>query len=338
MHIFIDESGTFAPVTGKQSISAVGALVVPDANLAKVVERYQRLRPGLLKRGTEVKGRELDEHAVDRVIGLLLKNGVLFEITAIDMGLHTEPDLTASKMRQAELITADLTDKHGPSVQAALWKRRDRLEKMPLQQYVQSKITYCVIDRVIRHATAYFAQRSPKELGRFHWVVDAKEPKKVTPWEEWWSFVIKPWLKSGSGTKPLARLEGADYSDLDRFMVRVGKYKADKLDVEEGKEALDIGAIIGELFRFSADAEPGLELVDIVTTATRRALSGTLQPAGWLNIRRLMIHRRPAQYIEIVVLEEVNIPTKGLPYASALGEFSKCGRSMLAPRFRRDRE
>jgi hypothetical protein len=163
------------------------------------------------------------------VIGILVKNGLLFEITAIDMGLNTEPNLTASKMRQAEAITAGLTDKHAPAVQAALWKHRERLEKMSLQQYVQSKVTYCVIDRVIRHATAYFAQRSPKELGCFHWVIDAKEPRKVTPWEEWWSFVIKPWLEFGSATKPLARLEGADYSHLDRFVMRVGKYKADKL-------------------------------------------------------------------------------------------------------------
>jgi hypothetical protein len=330
MHIFIDESGTFAPVTGKHSISAVGALVVPDANLRKVVQRYQLLRSELPKKGSEIKGRELDELAVDRVIQLLVDDDVLFEITAIDMGLHTEPVLQASKVRQAQAITADLTDKHTPAVHKALWNFQDRLEKMSLQQYVQSVVTYCVIDRVLRHATVYFAQRLPEELAHFHWVIDAKEPKKVTPWEEWWTFVIKPWLESESGGKPLARLEGADYSHLDRFMMSLGEYKARKLGVEVGKEALDIGKIIGESFRFSADPEPGLELVDVVSTATRRAVAGTLQPAGWLNIRRLMIHRKPPQqYIELVALGDTEISTAGLPYARVLLEFSKHGRSML---------
>jgi hypothetical protein len=113
-------------------------------------------------------------------------------------------------------------------------------------------------------------------------------------------------------------------------MMCIGDYKAQKLKVEVGKEALDIGKIIGESFRFSADPEPGLELVDIVSTATRRALAGTLQPAGWLNIRRLMIHRKPPQqYIELVALGETEISTAGLPYARVLREFSKHGRSML---------
>jgi hypothetical protein len=206
MHIFIDESGTFAPVIGKHSISAVGALVVPDDNLKELVQRYQLLRSALPQKGIEVKGRELDEKAVDSVIQLLVNDDVLFEITAIDMGLHTKPVLEVSKVRQAQAITADLTDKHTPAVHKTLWNVRDRLEKMSIQQYVQSVVTYCVIDRVLRHSTAYFAQRLPEELAHFHWVIDAKEPKKVTPSEEWWTFVIKPWLESESGRKPLARL------------------------------------------------------------------------------------------------------------------------------------
>lgn len=121
MHIFIDESGTFAPVTGKHSISAVGALVVPDASLTKVLHRYQLLRSALLQKGDEAKGRELDEQAVDSVIQLLVNDDILFEITVIDMGLHTEPVLEESKVRQAQAITADLTDKHARAVHEALW-------------------------------------------------------------------------------------------------------------------------------------------------------------------------------------------------------------------------
>ncbi|GLS23779.1 hypothetical protein GCM10007874_68000 [Labrys miyagiensis] len=34
MHIYIDESGSFAATEGRSSVSTVGALIIPDANRA----------------------------------------------------------------------------------------------------------------------------------------------------------------------------------------------------------------------------------------------------------------------------------------------------------------
>ncbi len=55
MHIFIDESGTFAPdVGGRHSISAVGALVVPSSAMKGFEKLYDRLRIRLPKTRGEV--------------------------------------------------------------------------------------------------------------------------------------------------------------------------------------------------------------------------------------------------------------------------------------------
>jgi hypothetical protein len=61
-------------------------------------------------------------------------------------------------------------------------------------------------------------------------------------------------------------------------------------------------------------------------------LAGTLQPSGWLNIRRLMIHRKPPQYIEFaVLLDKPRSSIAELPYAGVLREFSKHGRCYFQP-------
>ena len=72
MHIFLDESGTFVGHQ-KGSISVVGALVVPDGNLRRLRRRFARIRPSLLKDVSEVKGRLLGEHDVNKSSCVLLR-------------------------------------------------------------------------------------------------------------------------------------------------------------------------------------------------------------------------------------------------------------------------
>jgi hypothetical protein len=40
MHIFIDESGTFTRLATASSVSTVGALTIPDTQLARVERQY----------------------------------------------------------------------------------------------------------------------------------------------------------------------------------------------------------------------------------------------------------------------------------------------------------
>ena len=90
--------------------------------------------------------------------------------------------------------------------------------------------------------------------------------------------------------------------------------------------------LMKEAFRFSSDPEPGLELVDIVTNATRRALMGHLGSAGWLSLPRLMIHNSREQYINLIALSELPANRPQPPYSEVLAQgFRTGGRSMLTP-------
>jgi hypothetical protein len=84
-----------------------------------------------------------------------------------------------------------------------------------------------------------------------------------------------------------------------------------------------------ESLRFSAEPEPGLEIVDILTNAVRRGMMGLLKFNGWRNIRSLMIHTS-SHYIRLLALSgsasQFNLP---LAYAPMLRHFSSGGKGML---------
>jgi len=328
MHIFIDESGTFTHATSEDSVSAVGALVIPDGQLATIEEQYAAFRVHLPKENSEVKGRLLSEHHVETVVSMLLRHDVLFEVTAVDLWMHQPSDIAKHQALQGERLTANLTDEHHQNLRKAVIDLRARVEKMTPQLFVQSAATFSLIENVIQHATLFYCQRLPSELGVFKWVIDGKDKQKVTDWERWWSLIVKPALQSRSFRKPLVCIREGDYSHFDRFRTTIGDYL--KPYVPEG-EAIDVGKIMTESFRFSGVPEPGLELVDILVNATRRALVGNLALSGWANIRRLMIHRS-AHYIQMVALLETAPPSRSYPYWPVLRHFSGGGKNMFAKR------
>jgi hypothetical protein len=117
-------------------------------------------------------------------------------------------------------------------------------------------------------------------------------------------------------------LEGADYSYFERFNYSDG-----------AEEGTDLNLLLADL-RFSSRVETGLELVDILVNAVRRALVGNLQDVGWRDIRRLMIHR-PEHYIELMLLAGASQEPRAPNYARVVRHFSTGGKPMVSPRFRR---
>lgn len=118
MHIFIDESGNFVSSGTKPGISVVGALVIPEARMAKIATKYAALRGRLPKDGGEVTGRLLNEAQIAEVVDLLRKNEVLLEIVAIDLNTHEPSDIEASKTDLAQAMTRGPTSAHHPNVHA----------------------------------------------------------------------------------------------------------------------------------------------------------------------------------------------------------------------------
>jgi hypothetical protein len=110
VRIFIDESGSFTGFHAG-SISVVGALVIPDVMMDKLTRKYAKFRDRLPQdESGEVKGRLLNEKQVDKVVMLLARNEALFEITALDLGLHKEADVRDYQKKLGEGIPQRTND------------------------------------------------------------------------------------------------------------------------------------------------------------------------------------------------------------------------------------
>lgn len=334
MLIFIDESGTFTVARGlaPAAVSVVGALVLTEGSIGRIEKKYLEIRKTLPKEKGEVKGRLLSELQVDRVVTILEKNDALFEVVGIDMAIHSRDGVEAHKKGQENGITVNLTPEMHPSIHEGYWRLRNRLEALPLQLYVQSAVMYELITNVVELATLYFSQRQPKTLGRFEWVLDAKGKGQLTDWEDWWSFTVMPITQSRSFRKPLGQFVDGDYTYFKRFERKIPDYLLPHRKNQSEKIGLDAKKILTEHFRFSSASEAGLEMVDILTNATRRALLGRLNFGGWANIPHLMLHRKQ-HYIRLISLER---PPEDhhYPYMQVLRHFRQGGKNILAPRFR----
>ncbi len=79
--------------------------------------------------------------------------------------------------------------------------------------------------------------------------------------------------------------------------------------------------------KFSSEATPALEIVDILTNAVRRAMVGNLQFDGYEHLPNIMIHRN-SHYIKILSLKNGQ-STACPPYMSVLNHFRRGGKRLV---------
>lgn len=321
MQIFIDESGSF---TGfhVRSISVVGALAIPDGKLGFLRKKFAKIRARLPKESGEVKGRLLNEEQIDEIVILLARNETLFEATVLDLGVHNEDEVKAYKEKHGKEMLAKVND-FRKSQRAEVQKASEEILRTSMPLYLQALTTFDVLHRLIGHMTMFFSQRRPQELGKIAWVVDGKDPQKVTNWERWWSHYAQGALATMSMRRPEPRFDAGDYSSYDKSYGTTG---------DDGEEGTD-GKLLLKDIRFSADNEMGLEFVDILTNAVRRTLTGNLQDRGWQNIHKVMLHRNEGPYINFALFQDGEDLVKDAPYGEIVRDgFSTGGKPMLTTR------
>jgi hypothetical protein len=315
VHIFIDESGSF---TGFHpgSLSIVGGLAIPSCKIPLLEKRYASLRRNLPLHRGEVKGRYLNEYQVASVVDLLARSDAVFEATVVDLGIHSEAAVTGYRNALVDLMTLRLPmfreDARSEVAKAVL-----ELSITPLNLFIQAIASFELLRNLIENVPLFFAQRRPQELGEFRWVVDGKDAIKATAWELWWTLYARGALAAMSKNRPGIVLEGADYSYFDRF----------KAISDDGVECTDLSLLLAD-FQFSANPMTGLELVDVLTNAMRRALVGNLKFKGWRNLPKLMIHRNQ-HYPILLRLDGASIAPRAASYSQVMKHFSQGGRSMF---------
>jgi hypothetical protein len=332
VHIFIDESGGFQVPTRPNQVSCVSAVVVPETLLAPLYRAFDRTADPWRKGRAEIKGSQLNEAQMAKVIHTVKRFEVLLFTVAIDMGIHTDDAIDRHKNVQADKITAKM-DPHIPTSWRDMflgWSKGIRC--LSNQLYVQSVLLTNLVHATLSGATLYYVQRMPKTLGSLAWRLDAKDIA-VTTYEQLWQETVEPYLQWLSLAEPLSELEGADYSAFAKYQETLPRppehlRKHLRTDSETPFEALDTGKILSDLQFSPSHAVLGLQIVDMLGSCVRRACNGTLQHAGYRDLGRLMPRpQRGSHCVRFLSLNDTEQAT--VPYAGIIKSWDLNTRRMI---------
>jgi|CXWL01.1.fsa_nt_gi hypothetical protein len=326
MHIFIDESGTFARSAKAASPSVVAALVIPEGSWAKLAKKYAEHRRALPKNNAgEVKGGLLNEKQVATVAHTLSHSCSLAFAVVIDPAWYDEDVFRQHRQDFVETLTRDLKDDYPDHLKEAVKRDCAEVLAMPEQLYTQARVTWELARRLIECSIPYFAQRQPNALAAFDWAIDAKD-LKVTNAEQWWRRLTSPLLEAISVEQPMALPVGLDYRFFQRFLMATPERLEPHFPTHvASRRGIDLQLIFHEKFRFSHDVEPGLEMADILANATRRALVGNLRAEGWNSFAEMMLPKWGFQLLSLAP----NQAATHLPLEPAARRFLAGGRNMI---------
>ncbi len=340
MQIYMDESGSFLQPRIGHRVSAVGALVVPDAQADALFDDCTRLIRSWGNAG-EVKGSRLSEIEIAGVIELVGRYEVLFDVRAIDMGQHEAARIAAFQDRQSTAVTEHITKAHHASWQEWVAKTEASMRALSPQLFTQCMVTIYLVLDLIQVATLYYAQRLPDELGRFRWRIDPKDPTRRTELERLWTDVILPMGQTQSIGDPFSTMEGCDYSAFKRYYIDrkdMPPSMVQHLSDDPNAGGLNFEKILLEDIDFpDSKSDVGLQIVDILLAAFCRALNGTLDERGWAMLGRLMTHipRNRNRVVFLRLRPDENVPMEPREHAVACRTFDRQQRDILTPDRRR---
>jgi hypothetical protein len=346
LHICIDESGTFCiPTRVGPSVSCVGALIIPDSTFTAAIEDFRVFTKGWPRDPHgEIKGRLIrDPNQFYDYIELLRQHRCFFDCVAIDMGLHDEAIVVAHRDAQAARITANLTERHKPSLIAQLNQIAADMKNMSLQQYVQLVAQNELVNSVLQSKPLYYCQAAPSEIGNFHWCIDAKSNTRTRA-EHVWRDLAPGLLESRSFREPGIALIGGDYSHFDRFRSKLSEKDLEARrayhhsqpggDVNFNNGGFDPGKILREDLAFKDSRDTAeLQMADVVTSIAARALRGNVGRRAWWNLGHVM-HQpvRGEQVIPLIAFTKTKSAwAPAPPYHDVLRHLRKTAQELLLP-------
>jgi hypothetical protein len=209
LHIFIDEGGTFIPATGW---AVVCSLAIPHREIGPARREINRVSWDWPRKGGELKGGILRPTHLQSLVEVLFRHDALMHACAIDVSREDAARVDQHKAGQCDGITKHLTPEHYPDLVREVWDLRRVLEGMSRQLYIQCVMMKELVRIASEEVTLYFAQRRPRELAKFEWTIDAKDPRRITSQEKWWRETLAPLLESASRREPFVFVKDAGSS------------------------------------------------------------------------------------------------------------------------------
>ena len=333
MRFFIDEGGIFTPASGW---SVVCSLALPHKEVGPARREIDRLSQSWPRRDGELKGGSLSPAHLEALVDVLFRHDALLHACAIDVSREDPQGVERHKIGQGEGITKYLVPTHHPNFVRQVWELRRTLERMPSQLYIQYVLMSDLVAWAVEETTMYFAQRRPRELVDFEWTIDAKDPLRISPQEDWWRDALAPLMESRSRREPMrmVRDPAFDYRYFERkFSMRKEMWYPDR--PREMVDGHDIKKMITERIAFvDSRSETMIQAVDILTSFLRRLLAGKIagdeiaRAVGKLQIIRMQGSQ--PQSLRVRTLSRTPGGKTGL--FKTLRTMTRAGRSMIKPK------
>jgi hypothetical protein len=333
LHIFIDEGGTFIPAT---SWAVVCSLAIPHKEVGRARREINRLSRDWPRKGGELKGGKLELAHLESLVEVLFRYDALMHACAIDVSREDAARVDHHKAGQCEGMTKHLTPEHHPDLVRAVWDLRHVLEGMSRQLYIQCVLMKELVRIASEEVTLYFAQRRPRELAKFEWTIDAKDPRRITSQEKWWRETLAVWLESASRREPFIFVKdaGFNYKYFNRSfaMTKEMWFPDHPPEIMEGH---DLRKMMSERMAFvDSRSETLLQAVDILTSFLRRLLAKQItsgdvsQALGRLQIRRRRKSKHPQSLRLLTLSDQAEGPSD---LFDTLRVMTRAARTMLKP-------
>ena len=338
MKIYIDESGVFSNPNNKpHAVSCIAGLIIPENIEGEIFKKFNDISSKWATDSGEIKGSRLNEPEVAATISLLRDYQVIFEVCAIDLGIHTNEEIEKHKRLQGDKLVENITPEVNASLINHLNELKSKIEKMSNQLYSQFISLTELVNSILRSAMLYYCQAVPETLGTFNWIIDAKDNQR-TDYEDIWSILAMGFLQTLFLNNPIQVLDSGDFTSLEKYESKTAEIPNHlKKYAKEGinrSSRFDLKKVLTESLYFSdSKMSTGLQIIDILVNAVRRAFNGNLQIEGWGEIGRLMLKKfRGAHSIKSILLKpgtKIEIWSSTLPYFNVLKEIDIKSRSAL---------
>ena len=196
----------------KPLYGVVCSLAIPHGEVGRAVREISRLTRNWPRNKGELKGGVLKVPHLESLVDLLFRHDAIMHACAIDVSYESDKGVDRHKAYQCNSITKHLTSEHHPNLAREIREVRRTLEQMPRQLYIQSVVMRELIDTAYKEVTTYFAQRRPRELAKFEWTIDAKDPRRTTTQEKWWQDTLGPLLDSRRRREPFGIVKDAGFN------------------------------------------------------------------------------------------------------------------------------
>ncbi len=245
----------------------------------------------------EIKGRDLDEDSVSRVVTLCERFPLFLAIASVEMSNYRLEWIAEHQRAQAEFLVSGSVGT-GPRFRSDIQKISADLLALSPQLYLQLVTLNALIVDVIRAAILYFPDRCPSELGHFKWRLDRKSINSES-FERLWQLLVMPYLQTTFAKDPMIELKNHDYSYFARFSNPPVEEPPEHLKELLGSNlrgssgpyvSTDLRKLLSEdLDVVDSAQDGGIQLADVLANAFRRACAGRLRRHGWRNMGRLML-------------------------------------------------